>query len=59
MKRVSRTFGWVALAACAILSSGCLPDNFWSDKAGEIVNRGIFGVINAVLGAASNGTIQI
>ena len=59
MNRVSKTFGWATLAACAILSSGCLPDNFWSDKAGEIVNRGIFGAINAVLDAVTNGAIQI
>ncbi|MBN1489386.1 MAG: hypothetical protein JXA69_05660 [Phycisphaerae bacterium] len=59
MKRVSKTLGWATLAGCLILSSGCLPDNFWSDKAGEIVNRGIFGAINAVLSAATNGAIQI
>lgn len=39
--------------------TGCLPDNFWSDKWGEVVNRGIFGAINLALGAATNNAVQI
>ncbi len=42
-----------------LMTGSCLPDNFWAGKWGEIVNRGIFGVINAVLGAATGGGVQI
>jgi len=54
---VQRAAALLALAAMA----GCeeLPPNFWSEKAGEIVNRGIFALLNAVLGALTGGTIQI
>lgn len=31
------------------LGGGCLPDNFWSDKAGEIVNGIIIGVVDLAL----------
>lgn len=43
----------------SLMTSSCLPDNFWAGKWGEIVNRGIFGVINAVIGAATGGGVQI
>lgn len=47
-----------AIALAGILFQGsCLPDNFWADKFGEIVNRGIFGAINAALTNAFNVTI--
>jgi len=36
-----------------------LPDNFWADKGGEILNLGIIAAINLVLGALSGGAIQI
>ncbi len=42
-----------------LMTSSCLPENFWAGKWGEIVNRGIFGVINVVLGAATGGGVQI
>ena len=42
-----------------LMTSSCLPDNFWAGKWGEIVNRGIFGVINAAIGAATGGGVQI
>lgn len=45
-----------------VLTAGCddvLPANFWADKTGEIVNRSIFGVINAALAALTGGGIQI
>jgi len=42
-----------------LMQSGCLPDNFWAGKWGEIINRSIFGVINTVLSAVSGGTITI
>ncbi len=50
----------VALLALAAIT-GCdeLPPNFWSEKAGEILNRSIFALLNAVLGAFTGGTIQI
>ena len=38
-----------------ILGGGCVADNFWIDKSSEIINRAIFGVINAVLAAAGTG----
>jgi len=41
------------------MTGACLPDNFWAGKWGEIINRGIFGVINAVLGAATGGGVQV
>ena len=40
-------------------NAGCLPDNFWSDKWGEVVNRSIFGAMNAAIGAFTGGAIQI
>ena len=43
----------------ALMTSSCLPDNFWAGKWGEIVNRGIFGAINAAIGAATGGGVQI
>ncbi|HSW45053.1 MAG TPA: hypothetical protein VLM89_05735 [Phycisphaerae bacterium] len=42
-----------------LLGSSCLPDNFWAAKWGEIINRGIFGAINAVIGAVTGGGVQI
>jgi hypothetical protein len=42
-----------------LLNGACLPDNFWAGKWGEVVNRGIFGVINVVLGAMTGGGVQI
>jgi len=51
-------FQWSTILTAGVLFSGsCLPDNFWADKWGEVVNRGIFGVINAVLDATVNTTI--
>jgi hypothetical protein len=38
------------------IGGGCLPDNFWADKAGEIVNGLIIGALN--LGLSATG-IQI
>jgi hypothetical protein len=46
-------------AGSALMASSCLPDNFWAGKWGEVINRGIFGVINAALDAATNGGVQI
>ena len=51
---------WVRTTAMAggcfaLLGGGCLPENFWVDKGGEILNRSIIGVINAVLAAAGTG----
>jgi len=42
-----------------LLTGSCLPDNFWAGKWGEIVNRGIFAAINAVVGAATGGGVQL
>ena len=40
------------------LGSGCVPDNFFVDKSGEIVNGFIIGGINLALAATGLG-IQI
>ncbi len=42
-----------------LMAGSCLPDNFWAGKWGEVINRGIFGVINAVLSGATGGGVQI
>ena len=52
MKAMAVLIGALALTG----SSGCLPDNFWADKAGEIVNGLIIGVLNLLL---SSTGIQI
>ncbi len=49
----------ILAAGGLVLDTSCLPPNFWADKAGEIVNRGIFALINAALAALTGGTIQI
>lgn len=51
----------VLAVAILILAAGCddLPPNFWANKWGEIINRSIFGIINAALGIATGGTVQI
>lgn len=48
---MTRLLHWGELVAVSavLFSGGCLPDNFWADKWGEIINRSIFGAINAVL----------
>ena len=52
MNRFQRLVKLLAISASAgvVWSSSCFPDNFWADKWAEIVNRAIFGVINAALG---------
>jgi hypothetical protein len=47
----------ISLAAGAVWGGGCVTDNFWVDKWSEIVNRLIFGVINAGLAATPIGAI--
>lgn len=42
----------ISTAAGIVWGGGCLVDNFWVDKWSEIVNRAIFGVINAVITGA-------
>jgi hypothetical protein len=39
----------LASAAGMLFHGSCLVDNFWVDKWSEIINRGIFGLINAGL----------
>lgn len=49
MKRLAHTVKLLALSATGILwlgTGGCLPDNFWADKVGEIANGLIIGAIN-------------
>jgi hypothetical protein len=44
--------GKAALVIAGILTigaGGCLPDNFWADKWGEIVNGLIVGAINLAI----------
>lgn len=59
MKQLSRLALSFVSTVILLANAGCLPDNFWADKWGEIINRGIFGVINAALGAATNNGVQI
>jgi hypothetical protein len=47
----------VATTAGLLFSGGCLVDNFWANKFSEIVNRGIFGIINNALAAGNLETI--
>jgi hypothetical protein len=59
MRRFSGLVLSVASAVILLGNAGCLPENFWADKWGEVVNRSIFGVINAAIGAATNNAVQI
>lgn len=42
-----------------LMTGACLPDNYWAGKWGEIINRGIFGAINAVLSGATGGNVTV
>jgi hypothetical protein len=59
----SKSIPWMTvIALCGlVLAAGCdeLPANFWANKSGEILNRSIFAVINAVLAALTGGTIVL
>jgi hypothetical protein len=61
MSRTDRLTKWLALVALGgmLWTTGCLPENFWADKWGEILNSSIFAGINLALNAATNGTVQI
>ncbi len=39
----------ISTAGGVVWGGGCLPDNFWVDKWAEVINRAIFGAINAAL----------
>lgn len=56
MTRLIRRARLAAIGASGLLwafgTGSCLADNFWIDKSSEIVNRLIFGAINAALGQA-------
>jgi hypothetical protein len=56
MTRIIQFLNAIALAGI-LFQGSCLPDNFWADKWGEVVNRSIFGVINTALTNAFNVTI--
>jgi hypothetical protein len=47
----------LASTAGLLLTGSCLTDNFWADKWSEIVNRSIFGIINAALANTPIGAI--
>ncbi len=49
LKKAMKATAWLAGVLSLIGSGGCLPDNFWADKAGEIVNGLLVGVINLFL----------
>jgi hypothetical protein len=52
MKKLTRTFKLVGLwtmGAGLLAAGGCLPNNFWADKAGEITNGLIIGALNLLL----------
>jgi hypothetical protein len=42
----------VSTTAGVLWHGSCLTDNFWAEKWSEIVNRSIFGIINAAIGQA-------
>lgn len=58
MKNLYRTMYWLATGSL-VLTGACLPDNFWADKWGEVLNGGIISTINLILGAISGGNFQI
>jgi len=47
----------IASAAGLLFHGGCLVDNFWAEKWSEIINRSIFGIINAGLANTPIGGI--
>jgi hypothetical protein len=47
----------ISLSAGVVWGGGCLVDDFWATKFSEIVNRLIFGVINAGLANTPVGAI--
>ena len=47
----------ISTTAGMLFASSCLVDNFWANKFSEIINRGIFGVINNALAAGNLQTI--
>lgn len=52
MRRASRLWKKAVAGICGLVlgsSAGCLPDNFFADKAGEIVNGLITSGINIAL----------
>ena len=59
MKTVYRNLKLMAIASAAgfVWGGSCLVENFWADKWSEIVNRAIFGAINAALANTAIGAI--
>jgi hypothetical protein len=46
------------VAVCGLIlgfATGCLPDNFWTDKLGEIVNSLIITAANTALAGTGLG----
>ncbi len=55
MQRASTMCRTMQLVVCGLLlgfTTGCLPDNFWTDKLGEIVNGVIISVVDTALAGA-------
>jgi hypothetical protein len=59
MYRITRWAMVVGSSGFLLGTGACLPDNFWAGKWGEIINRSIFAAINAAVGAATGGGIQL
>ncbi len=52
MQRTSKLWKKAVVGICGLVlgsSFGCLPNNFWAEKAGEIVNGLIISGINTAL----------
>jgi len=50
-----KTTAMVGGGSMLVLGGGCVPNDFWISASGEVVNRSIFGIINAVLTAIGTG----
>ena len=59
MRRMAKFVGFATTGMVfgGLLGGGCLPDNFWANKWGEIVNGIIIGGVNLVLTPATGITI--
>lgn len=52
MRNVSTTCRTMKLAVCSMIlafATGCLPDNFWSDTLGEVVNDLVISTVKTAL----------
>ena len=58
MSKMSRVFLMLS-AGGMMFAGGCLPNNFWGDKWGEIVNTVIMDFVNTTLIDGIGGILPI